>query len=646
MAYNSGVLTLFNQAANTNSPFSDSINPTFSFTESIDSLFGVYINPVVKINSTGSIVNLYCQSVVPTINIANGTISQFTTVNVIGPQSIAGQITSAYSLYVNPFSGAGTVVNNFTAYFEGSVGIGTTSPLSALDVAGSVAVGTFAGNISATVSQLIIPSSLGIATATPSYMVDVNGIAAATQMFSPQTTHVNQMAALSLGFDQGKGGGMVGTKKFINTLSSSVFDINANVSTLAGGCQHSAYDGRYIYMGPYSNTVLVRYDSFRSFSSSSSYQFFDLNNVVSSLSGGSNAIGFDGKYIYLQVFPFYFIRYDTCGVFTSTFSYGFFDLSLLNSNVSVCSGAVYDGNYVYISTYVVFPALIRYNKNLSFVSVSSYEIFVSPPSSIGVDPNGYNAGVFDGRYIYYTPQTSAGYYNIVRYDTFAPFSVSSSYDTFNLWLLVDNYNINMKAAIFTGRYVYFIPYDAETIPGHLVRYDTTLSFSSTSSYSMYYFTPYYSYPNSPLAAAFDGRYLCIFPWPYIGSAAPIVRYDTLLPFTASTSYLVSDLSLFMGTNKYASATFDGRYIYTCSWEAALIVRIDSYAAPQATYLNALSAPQGLTLLDGGGINLVEAATSGSAISGTVVGRAVPSLTAGYMVMNINGTSRKIPVYNQ
>ncbi len=645
MAYNAGVSTLFNKPVNTNSAYADSINPTFSFSGSINSLFGTYIDPIININSTGSIVNLYCQSVTPTINIGSGTITQLNAVNVIGPQALAGNISNAYSLYVNPFSGSGTVLNNFTAYFEGSVGIGTTTPVSALDVAGTMSVGTYAGAITSTVSQFVISGALGIATATPSYLVDVNGIAAARQMFSPQTTRVSQMAQLASGFDQNIGGGMPGMNKGIGTFSCSIFSVQTSFPSLSGGFGNRTYDGRYVYLASGNSAILTRYDTFLPFSSSVSYQTFDVSRLIGASVAAGSALGFDGMFVYQQVGVIYFIKYNTSLSFTNTNSYQVFNLTALNASVSNAYGTYFDGTYLYISPRGTPPSLIRYNINLPFSLSSSYQVFLNPPSSIGIrGNNGYGGGTFDGRYMYFVPQSTAtgAVYNAIRYDTFATFAVSASYTTFNLVSLGGNTPVEMNGLVFTGRYVYFCPFNATTIPGQLIQYDTTLPFTSASSYAIFNITPYYTSGASPIGTVFDGRFLYLLMW----NTQTLVRYDTLLPFTASTSYLFANLSQILSAYTFSvGGTFDGRYLYQAAGSAGVLVRIDTYCGPQATYLNAFSAPQGLTLLNGGSFSLVNTSTSGSAISGTATVSAVPSQVANYLVVNINGTSRKIPFYN-
>lgn len=642
MAYNSGVSSLFSQTASATAIIADSIEPTFSFTGSIDSLFGVFIEPSLRMQSSGVITNFYGQQVTPNINFTSGLISTVTGVNISGPNAVFGAMTNAYSLYVNPFSGSASAINNFTAYFEGSVGIGTTTPQSYLDVRGSMAIGTYAGAISASVSQLIITGSLGIGKTSPSYAVDVTGVAAATRILSPQTTQRYQLSYLSEAFYSSQGGGCSGTKIFLNASSCETFDLQANVSSAAARFRSASYDGRYVYMAPFNATLFVRYDSFLPLTSSSSYESMDLT-LVNSLFAGSAGLGFDGQYIYLTGITAPFIRYDVGLPFTSSASYSSFNITLVNSN-GVGFGITFDGKYLYMSN-GSGGNFIRYDTTLPFNSASSYQTFI-PPNAIGDIPGfiGYQGGTFDGRYVYLTPQVNVTgpVSAVVRYDTLLSFTASSSYSVFNTVTISGAESaLAFQGAIFTGRYVYFVPFSAGGVPaGQIVQYDTTSSFTSTNSYQIFNVNSF-GLGAGYIGGTFDGRYVYFVP--VIGTIGRMTRYDTLLPFTASTSYSTLVLTtLNSRCQSFQGVTFDGRYVYFLPDEFGVGVRINAYAAAQGTYLNALAAPQGLTFLNQGGLSLTNASTSGTATGG--VASAVPTQASGYLIVTINGTQRKIVVY--
>jgi hypothetical protein len=75
----------------------------------------------------------------------------------------------------------------------------------------------------------------------------------------------------------------------------------------------------------------------------------------------------------------------------------------------------------------------------------------------------------------------------------------------------------------------------------------------------------------------------------------------------------------------------------------VLTRLDAYAGPQSTALNAAAAPNGLTLQGGGTFVLTSTSTTNTGIAGTAA--ALPTQVAGYLEFTINGTVQKIPYYN-
>ncbi len=61
-----------------------------------------------------------------------------------------------------------------------------------------------------------------------------------------------------------------------------------------------------------------------------------------------------------------------------------------------------------------------------------------------------------------------------------------------------------------------------------------------------------------LGGAFDGRYVYFTP---IDHTSKVVRYDTTLPFAASGSWSAFDAPGLLGTQGFYGAAFDGRYVY-------------------------------------------------------------------------------------
>ena len=145
------------------------------------------------------------------------------------------------------------------------------------------------------------------------------------------------------------------TATFASSGSYAIFDsttVNANSKGFWGG----VFDGRYVYFVPYNNGSafgqITRYDTTGSFTSSGSYAVYNTASANANSKGFCGAV-FDGKYIYFvpnnngAVFG-QVTRYDTTQSFTSASSYAFFDTTSINANSKKIIGGFYDGKYVYL----------------------------------------------------------------------------------------------------------------------------------------------------------------------------------------------------------------------------------------------------------------------------------------------------------
>lgn len=651
MAYNTGEFSLFKFSTTTSQIVANLRAPQFRPTGSVGSLVGSYIVPTIMATGSAKVTNVYSEASSMTITQAGSNVQFAASVNISGPTLFAGRITNAYSLYVISGSGAGTIQNNFAAYFDPGVGLGTTTPMSSLDVAGAVAVGTYAGNVTAPLNGMIISGSLGIANATPSYSVDVIGQAGATHIYSPQTTQWSQLFQVAEGWNQGSGSCVVGSQLTVNSLSIDLFDLATvgNVSIGAG-----IFDGRYLYLISSGTGPLIRYDVNLPFSSSTSYTNFpisSLNSKSSSFNGGA----FDGQYVYCvpgATTSGLVVRYNTTALFSSSISYSIFNTQALQSNSVDFSGSVFDGRYVYfvpgLGGLTSSGQITRYDTTLSFTNSLSYNFF--DMSSAQSNSTGFASGVFDGQYIYFTPQinrTGTYFGQISIYDTTLPFTTASSYSFFDTRAL-NTLSKGFAGQAFDGRFIYFMNLNG----GQITRYDTTLTFLNSLSYNFFNTTSLQSNSTGFSAGcAFDGRYVYFAPgFNFVTSTwhGHMTRYDVTGFFSSSTSYSFFDIaavqSLYVG---FDGAIFDGRYVYFLPnfngvTSSGKIARINAYGGTALQALSTFGAPNGLTMLGGGAISLSNATTVGSASAGA---GASTSQVQGYYVLNINGTSRKIPFYS-
>lgn len=205
----------------------------------------------------------------------------------------------------------------------------------------------------------------------------------------------------------------------------------------------------------------------------------------------------------------------------------------------------------------------------------------------GLNSTGYFGAVFDGRYVYFSPEheESKDTHGIVlRYDTQAPFQEQASYAAYDAGSTAGLRTRGYYGAGFDGRYVYFAPrqHGMESYHSFLLRYDTTQDFKSPAAWDAHDIGP----QQSAQSCAFDGRYLYLSPG-YIGNpdiedqvCGNVLRYDTQADFHSAASYSDFDLMPHFGVRAacFDGAAFDGRYIYFVPLQDGVAARYDTQGA--------------------------------------------------------------------
>jgi len=508
------------------------------------------------------------------------------------------------------------------------------------------AIGTYAGSPSQ--GNLVLPGSVGIGTANPSYPLDVAGNAAALRVNTTRSTMINQRAVLAQGYNQGGfGGGAVGTNKTMSANTTQIFNLSVNVNSNCLAFEGAVFDGRYIYYVPFRvnsgiyNGQITKYDTTLPFTSSSSYSNFDSSTLNTNSVGFVGAV-FDGRYVYFvpanNVIKIgLLLRYDTTMSFGVSTSYASILLTNINSNSSVFNGGIFDGRFIYF-----IPKnngfLTRYDTTLNFSITSSYSAFNLALLSSGA--TGFNGGTFDGRFIYLSPISNT---IAVQYDVTLSFSSSSSYKIFDtlIFILVSTGN-NFQSAVFDGKYVYFIPDEA----GLLLRYNPIFSFSSSTSYATFALSSVTPFATSFFGGSFDGRYIYLAPFA-VTFPGQIIRYDTTFSFFSSSSYSVFDTQANVNSlsGGFGGSIFDGKYLYLVPFPGIFtytgqITRIDAYPGPQTLALAIAQSPGTFTVNNEFTFTVQ---TTGSASVGS--SGINPSTSAGFLTVFINGSPQKIPYFN-
>jgi hypothetical protein len=277
---------------------------------------------------------------------------------------------------------------------------------------------------------------------------------------------------------------------------------------------------------------------------------------------------FDGRYVTFA--PYYTVdatlRYDTTAPFTvkSSWLETPFAIPPEAGNPTV-SGCAFDGAHVFFSTESGPTQMdLLFYRDAGDVDWAN------------LDLSGAEAGVkhtrptTDGRYVYVPARTSfsaAPTGVVVRADVRAlPASVTTTFDVGSLETQTAFYT----NSLYDGRYLYLVPsYNGSPPQFRTARVDVA-EFADAGSWEVFDLT---LMPNTPAegyaSATFDGTYVYYWGAHYSGSAnALVVRYDTRVKFDEPTSWKAVDFrpadgdAGLDGPAFFDGSTFDGRYIYT------------------------------------------------------------------------------------
>jgi hypothetical protein len=191
---------------------------------------------------------------------------------------------------------------------------------------------------------------------------------------------------------------------------------------------------------------------------------------------------------------------------------------------------------------------------------------------------------------------------VVRYDTAGGFGASMSWDKFDL-TSINAAATGFLGGAFDGRYVYFVPYYNGAPHGTLARYDTMsrLEFKDAGSWETFDLTTVNPSAKGYATAAFDGRYIYLAPYHNGDYHGIVARYDTQRALIRDSWELFDMSTVNPAAKGYLGSTFDGRYVYFAPYVngttaagatySGIVMRFDTRAA------GGLSAPASWTSYD-------------------------------------------------
>ena len=235
-----------------------------------------------------------------------------------------------------------------------------------------------------------------------------------------------------------------------------------------------------------------------------------------------------------------------------------------------------DGGYDSLSKRVfLFPyradgvphgRLLAYSKEQEFTIAPSWES-VDLTALLGATAEGWLGGAVLGGYVYLAPYETDASGSLaaadlaVRYNVALPIGAAGSYETHAIGGAFKGW----ASATHDGRYVYYCPVNNVAngvLHGRAVRYDTTLPFDDTGSWSAVALTSVHADAKGMQSCGFDGQYVHFAPF----AKTVAIRYDTTLAWVVGSCEAVDLEALYVDARGYTGVVNTAAYVYYVPWK--------------------------------------------------------------------------------
>lgn len=348
---------------------------------------------------------------------------------------------------------------------------------------------------------------------------------------------------------------------FSNAASCSI--ITVQNPTLFSNA--AVYDGSYISVFSYNTVTFFNPRASITFSGFVNVGDAGVNSITEAafvINGTIYAVTTDQ---YIVSFPVY-----TGSSFLTT-SYTVFPVGLTRR--AACT----DGRYIYV--YAGLNDSTQAKNTVYKFDTQSLTLETIDLKSTGVVAFNLNlqcTPCFDGRYVYFTDKSTSQ--TILRYDTTGAFTTTGSWSVISY----PGTQQNFLATVFDGTYLYWITDTNTAGTPNWLRYQASASFVA-GSFTQFTITGVTGVTSTAQfrSPVFDGQYV------YVTSGTLVLRYNTLLSFTASASYDWFNYTngatsagpataiQIGGTNTFNVNLFDGRYIFSLPLGTSNVLRQDT-----------------------------------------------------------------------
>lgn len=249
-------------------------------------------------------------------------------------------------------------------------------------------------------------------------------------------------------------------------------------------CQGGAFDGRHVYFVPgmhqhdgHSGCVL-RYDTQGDFDLDSSWLWHDVGATDGLACRCFDGAVYDGRHVYfvpLEGGPV--MRYNPALAFGDAMAWEAFDTEKL-PGFGACVGAVFDGRRIHFVPYA-HRTVVCYDTEGNFADPDSWQAF-APGTVDGLDCVGYDGAAFDGRWVMFIPfwdgqSTTDGFHaRVLRYDSRGPFDDPASWQAADGQALAPPNPGGFNAGAFDGRFLYMAPWRRNDPSGEIMAHGEVL----------------------------------------------------------------------------------------------------------------------------------------------------------------------------
>ena len=156
-------------------------------------------------------------------------------------------------------------------------------------------------------------------------------------------------------------------------------------------------------------------------------------------------------------------------------------------------GTITEGDFVYFAAFDSSQGrhgeILRYDTNRDFESLEAWSTFDAGANGVGNDPDSFTGIISDGQFLYFAPYHNGDEFSgeVLRYDTARDFESVEAWSTFDPSKNgIGNNPRGFGDGVFDGKFVYFSPFhNGETPHGEVLRYDTTKDFESVEAWGTF-----------------------------------------------------------------------------------------------------------------------------------------------------------------